>query len=78
MRHLTSAHYWTGLAIGNTGRLFLTFGGLVSTDRISNCPLDRILNYKNLIYFLNLQVYVKYATFLHFHHIISVKVVILA
>ena len=25
-------------------------------DRISNCPLDRVLTYKNLIYLLNLQV----------------------
>ena len=34
---------------GNTGRLFLVFGP------ISNCPLDRVLTYKNLIYLLNLQ-----------------------
>ena len=43
---------------GNTGRLFLTFGGPVCADRISNCPLDRVLTYKNLIYLLNLQFYV--------------------
>ena len=55
MRHLASAHYWTGLAGGNTGRLFLTFGRPVFSDRISNCPLDRLLTYKNLIYLLNLQ-----------------------
>ena len=42
---------------GNTGRLFLTFGGPVCADRISNCPLDRVLTYKNLIYLLNLQFY---------------------
>ena len=41
---------------GNTGRLFLTFGGPVCADRISYCPLDRVLTYKNLIYLLNLQV----------------------
>ena len=41
---------------GNTGRLFLTFDGPVCTDRISNCPLDRVLTYKTLIYLLNLQV----------------------
>ena len=41
---------------GDTGRLFLTFGGLVCADRISNCPLDRVLTYKNLIYLLNLQI----------------------
>ena len=41
-RHLASAQYWTGLAGGNTGRLFLTFGGPVRADRISNCPLDRM------------------------------------
>ena len=27
----------------------------VCADRISNCPLDRVLTYKNLIYLLNLQ-----------------------
>ena len=43
---------------GNTGRLFLAFGGPVCADRISNCPLDRVLTYKNLIYLLNLQDYV--------------------
>ena len=44
---------------GNTGRLFLAFGGPVCADRISNCPLDRVLTYKNLIYLLNLQVWWK-------------------
>ena len=42
---------------GDTGRLFLTFGGPVCADRISYCPLDRVLTYKNLIYLLNLQIY---------------------
>ena len=42
---------------GNTGRLFLAFGGPVCADRFSNCPLDRVLTYKNLIYLLNLQFY---------------------
>ena len=54
-RHMASAQYRTGLAGGDTGRLFLTFGRPVRTDRISNGPLDRILTYKNLIYLLNLQ-----------------------
>ena len=54
-RHLASAQYWASLAGGDTGRLFLTFGGPVRADRISNCPLDRVLTYKNLIYLLNLQ-----------------------
>ena len=40
---------------GDTGRLFLAFGGPVCADRIRNCPLDRVLTYKNLIYLLNLQ-----------------------
>ena len=40
---------------GNIGRLFLAFGGPVCADRISKCPLDRVLTYKNLIYLLNLQ-----------------------
>ena len=30
-------------------------GGNTGPDRISNCPLDRVLTYKNLIYLLNLQ-----------------------
>ena len=55
MLHLASTQYWDWPAGGNTGRLFLTFGGRVCTDRISNCPLDRVLTYKNLIYLLNLQ-----------------------
>ena len=56
MRHLASAQYWDQPAGGDTGRLFLVFGGPVCADRISNCPLDRVLTYKNLIYLLNLQV----------------------
>ena len=36
-------------------RLFLSFGGPVCADRISNCPFDRVLTYKNLSYLLNLQ-----------------------
>ena len=55
MRHLANAQYWDRPADGNTGRLFLAFGGPVCADRISNCPLDRVLTYKNLIYLLNLQ-----------------------
>ena len=39
------------------GRLFLLFGGPVCADWISNCPLDRVLTSKNLIYLLNLQFY---------------------
>ena len=45
----------TGLVGGNTGRLFLAFGWPVCADRISNCPLDRVSTYKNLIYLFNLQ-----------------------
>ena len=55
MRHLANAQSWDRPAGGNTGRLFLAFGGPVCADRISNCPLDRVLTYKNLIYLLNLQ-----------------------
>ena len=55
MRHLANAQYWDRPAGGNTGRLFLAFGGPVYADRFSNCPLDRVLTYKNLIYLLNLQ-----------------------
>ena len=52
---------------GNTGRLFLAFGGPVCADRISNCPLDRVLTYKNLIYLLNLQICLEdYENFLNF------------
>ena len=50
MRHLASAQYWDRPAGGNTGRLFLMFGGLVCADQISNCPLDGVLTYKNLFY----------------------------
>ena len=52
MRHLANAQYWDRPAGGNTGRLFLAFGGPVCADRFSNCPLDRVLTYKNLIYLL--------------------------
>ena len=55
MRHLANAQYGDRPAGGNTGRLFLAFGGPVCADRFSNCPLDRVLTYKNLIYLLNLQ-----------------------
>ena len=57
MRHLANAQYWDRPAGGNTGRLFLAFGGPVCADRFSSCPLDRVLTYKNLIYLLNLQVF---------------------
>ena len=59
MRHLANAQYWDRPAGGNTGRLFLAFGGPVCADRFSNCPLDRVLTYKNLIYLLNLQIWGK-------------------
>ena len=55
MRHLANAQYWDRPAGGNTGHLFLEFGGPVCANRISNYPLDRVLTYKNLIYLLNLQ-----------------------
>ena len=42
MRHRANAQYWTGLAGGNTGCLFLTFGRPVCADQISNCPSDRM------------------------------------
>ena len=51
---------------GNTGRLFLAFGGPVCADRISNCPLDRVLTYKNLIYLLNLQIFATFGGHLGF------------
>ena len=66
-RHLGSIHNWDRPAVGNTGRLFLAFGGPVCTDRISNCPLDRVLTYKNLIYLLNLQFWI----FVHIEDIVS-------
>ena len=56
MRHLASAQYWDRPAGGDTGRLFLVFGGPVYADQIINCPLDRVLTYKNLIYLLSLQI----------------------
>ena len=42
-------------ADGNTGQIFLSFGGPVCADWISSCSLDRVLTYKNLIYLLNLE-----------------------
>ena len=45
MHHLASAQYWDQPAGGDIGRLFLAFGGPVCTDRISNCPFDRVLTY---------------------------------
>ena len=65
MRHLANAQYWDRPAGGNTGRLFLAFGGPVCADRFSNCPLDRVLTYKNLIYLLNLQLFRQKRHFLH-------------
>ena len=53
MRHLANAQYWDPPAGGNTRRLFPAFRGPVCADRISNCPLDRVLTDKNLIYLLN-------------------------
>ena len=58
VRHLASVHHWTGLAGGNTGRLFLTYGGPVCADWISNCPLDRVLTYKNLFYYATIAYHV--------------------
>ena len=60
VRHATwRTHTGTGPLVGalsaHIRRLFLSFGGPVCADRISNCPLDRVLTYKNLIYLLNLQ-----------------------
>ena len=60
-RHLASAQYWTGLAGGNTGRLFLMFGGPVCADRISYCPLDRVLTYKNFKLSIILLKYLQFA-----------------
>ena len=54
-------------ASGNTGRLFLAFGGPVCTDQISNCPLDRVLTYKNLIYLLNLQFHLEIYLLCYIH-----------
>ena len=71
MRHLANAQYWDRPAGGNTGRLFLAFGGPVCADRFSNCPLDRVLTYKNLIYLLNLQVCVS-VIYLPYCHSINI------
>ena len=54
MHHLVNAQ-WDWPAGGNTGQIFLLFGGPVCANQISNCPLDRVLTYKSLIYSLNLQ-----------------------
>ena len=62
VRHATwRVHSRIGQLVGalctHIRRLFLLFGGPVCADRISNCPLDRVLTYKNLIYLLNVQIY---------------------
>ena len=49
-------HGTTGPARQTPEKDVLCFHWLVCADRISNCPLDRVLTYKNLIYLLNLQV----------------------
>ena len=53
MRHLANAHSVTGPA----GIMYRT-----SFSGICNCPLDRVLTYKILIYLLNLQFFF-YETF---------------
>ena len=54
--HSTGTGQLVGALCTCIRRLFLLFGGLVCTHQISNCPLDRVLTYKNLIYLLNLQI----------------------
>ena len=55
MRHLVNTQYMIGLAGGETGGLFLSFGRQVSANRIRNGPLGRILTYKkNLIYLFSI------------------------
>ena len=51
MRHLASAEYWDWPAGGDTGRLFLAFGG-AGLRR----PDKQFINL-NLIYLLNLQIF---------------------
>ena len=53
--HSTGTGHLVGALCTHIRRLFLSFGRPVYADRISNCPLDRVLTYKNLIYLLNLQ-----------------------
>ena len=64
------------LAGGDTGRLFLTFGGPVCADRISYCPLDRVLTYKNLIYLLNLQIGKSSLSFVLKHYILQQETIL--
>ena len=45
----------TGQPVETQDVFFWRLAGPVCADRISNCPLDRVLTYKNLIYLLNLQ-----------------------
>ena len=46
MHHLANVQNMTGPASLNTGQLFMSFGRPVCADRISNCPLGRVLTYK--------------------------------
>ena len=47
MRHLANAQYWDRPAGGNTGRLFLAFGGPVCADRFSNNQKVLKIDYLN-------------------------------
>ena len=61
MLHLANAQYMTGPAGGNTGWP-LSFGGPVCAKQISNCPLGRVLTYKNLL--------INFANFLTYKNLI--------
>ena len=49
MRPLADAQWDQPASSLYAGLLFLVFGRLVCADRISNCPLDRVLTYETLI-----------------------------
>ena len=57
--HLVNVQYQTGLASGRHKTAFLLFGGTGRANWYSNCPFVKVATYKNLIYLLNLQIYVQ-------------------
>ena len=57
-RHLGSALVlWTGQPVETQDVFFRCLVGRSAPTGLANCPLDRVLTYKNLVYLLNFQFY---------------------
>ena len=50
----------TGQPVETQDVFFWRLAGRSAPTSLANCPLDRVLTYKNLIYLLNLQFHVEY------------------